>query len=216
MPDITTQVLAIFKQHHAILEDDHFVYASGDHGSGWINKDAIFPHTDAICQLAKWLSDAILNTDIHFDLICGPVTGGVVLSQWLGHHLKKPAIYADKHSVINASGIRQTTFILKRGYDKLVQDKQVLLVDDIINTGHSVLKVKEAITQAGGRVDTIATLINRANVYANDFNTRHFIYLLDYKIPAWPAKSCPLCQQNKPINIEHAYGAAYLAEQQGF
>ena len=33
---------AILTSCHAILSNDHFVYISGQHGSGWIDKDAIF------------------------------------------------------------------------------------------------------------------------------------------------------------------------------
>lgn len=210
MPDIATRVLENFKQHHAILEGDHFVYASGDHGSGWINKDAIFPHAQDICQLAKWLADALVDARVEFDLICGPMVGGVVLSQWLGYHLNKPSIYADKNIDLK-EGELHTTFVIRRGYDRLVQGKTVLLIDDIINTGHSVMRVKEAIVKAGGQVNTIATLINRANVYAEALGVERLIYLLDYKIPVWPASDCPLCNNNQPINTEHAHGANYLA-----
>ena len=36
------ETLQILLDCKAILENDHFVYVSGHHGSGWINKDAIF------------------------------------------------------------------------------------------------------------------------------------------------------------------------------
>jgi hypothetical protein len=42
----------ILEDSGAILHGGHFVYISGDHGDGWIDKDAIFPHTERVSCLA--------------------------------------------------------------------------------------------------------------------------------------------------------------------
>src|SRR5205807_2288923 len=41
------EALAILTEANALLADDRFVYISGDHGSGWIDKDAIYPTRNA-------------------------------------------------------------------------------------------------------------------------------------------------------------------------
>jgi hypothetical protein len=38
----------ILSETKSILENDRFVYISGDHGSGWIDKDVIYPHPEQI------------------------------------------------------------------------------------------------------------------------------------------------------------------------
>jgi hypothetical protein len=38
-------------------------------------------------------------------------------------------------------------------------------------------------------------------------------YLLEYRIPAWPAAACKLCQASVPINTRYAHGREYLARQ---
>ncbi|MEZ4820639.1 MAG: phosphoribosyltransferase family protein [Bdellovibrionota bacterium] len=68
-----------------------------------------------------------------------PVIGGVILSQWIAFHLTQLSgkevlgVYAEKSE--QAPG-----FELKRGYGKLVAGKNVLVVEDILNTGGSIKK----------------------------------------------------------------------------
>jgi orotate phosphoribosyltransferase len=53
------ETLRILREAHAILENDHFVYVSGDHGSGWIDKDAIYPHTERIERLGRDMAKVV-------------------------------------------------------------------------------------------------------------------------------------------------------------
>jgi orotate phosphoribosyltransferase len=78
---------------NAILRDDHFVYINGDHGAGWISKDAIFPHTERASELCMLLADAL--SPYRFDVVCGPATGGLIVSQWTAHHLRLPSVFAE-------------------------------------------------------------------------------------------------------------------------
>ena len=41
----------ILTESGALLDGDHFVYVSGEHGSGWIDKDAVYPRTDRTSRL---------------------------------------------------------------------------------------------------------------------------------------------------------------------
>lgn len=77
----------------AILTGDHFVYVTGEHGDGWIDKDAIFPHTMLTDELCAMLADATRHLAI--DYVCGPATGGLIVSQWTAHHLGVPSLFAD-------------------------------------------------------------------------------------------------------------------------
>ena len=46
----------------ALLSDDHFVYISGDHGSGWVDKDTIFVEPKRVARLCELLADAVRRT----------------------------------------------------------------------------------------------------------------------------------------------------------
>src|SRR5262249_22045150 len=79
------ETLRVLHDANAILKADHFVFVSGDHGSGWIEKDAIYPHTERIEQLGRLLGRAVQAHSI--DVVCGPATGGLILAEWAAHEL---------------------------------------------------------------------------------------------------------------------------------
>lgn len=202
------ETLQILKETHSILENDHFVYVSGDHGSGWVDKDRIYPNTKYISRLSQLLAQAI--SAFKPELICGPAIGGLIIAQWTAHHLGVLSAFAERDPLVQ-SDIKARPFILRRGYDQLVKGKRVLVVDDIVNTGFSLKQTVQAVRKAGGKVEAGAALVTRGNVEAKALGVDEFIYLLEYKIPAWPAATCKLCQQHIPINTQYAHGLEYVS-----
>jgi orotate phosphoribosyltransferase len=205
----------ILTESHAILHGDHFVYINGDHGEGWIAKDEIFPHTDHASELCSLLAAALHPR--QFDIVCGPGTGGLIVSQWTADHLQLPSIFAEHskehgYDPTDASpGPLRPPFALKRGYDRMVVGRRVLIVDDVVNTGESVAETATAVREAGGEVVTVAALRSRGNASPRDVGCEDFVYLTEVKIPTWPAATCELCRRGDPINTQYAHGADFLA-----
>jgi orotate phosphoribosyltransferase len=202
------ETLRLLTEAHAILEKDHFVYISGDHGSGWIDKDAIYPHTERIEQLCRDMANGVRDWGV--EAVCGPATGGLIVAEWTAHELGALSVFAE-HDPAPREGALRGRFVLRRGYDQVVSGKRVLVVDDIVNTGLSLRQTAEAVRGARGEVIGAACLVNRGNVDAVGLGLDRFVYLLEYKIPAWPASACPLCQTSVPINTRYAHGREYLA-----
>lgn len=178
------------------------MYTSGKHGTVYINKDAIYPHTKLVSAMARQIAEHYL--EYKFEVVIGPAVGGVVLSQWLAYHLSELSgrevlsTYADKR----ADG----SFIVRRGYDKLVARKSVLLVDDIINQGTSMRAMKKAIEDRGGEVRFVACLMNRGGLRAEVVGIKEVFTLLDLPLMIYPAKQCPMCRQKIPIDREFGHG----------
>jgi orotate phosphoribosyltransferase len=202
------ETLGILRESGALLEEDHFVYVSGDHGAGWIDKDAIYPHTDRIERLCRDLASGLGGWGV--DVVCGPATGGLIVAQWAAHELGILSVFTEHDEAIEPGALRGR-FVLRRGYDRVVAGKRVLVVDDIVNTGLSLRQTAEAVRGAGGLVAGAACLVSRGNVDADGLGAGRFAYLLEYKIPAWPAPGCRLCRDGVPINVRYAHGAEYLA-----
>jgi orotate phosphoribosyltransferase len=38
-------------------------------------------------------------------------------------------------------------------------------------------------------------------------------YLLEYKIPSWPAADCSLCKEGVPVNTQYANEAKFVTSQ---
>jgi orotate phosphoribosyltransferase len=201
------ETLRILTESDAILANDHFVYVSGDHGSGWIDKDAIYPHTERVEQLCRYLGRRMKGRDI--EVVCGPATGGLIIAEWTAHELGVLSTFTE-HDQPRPGELRGR-FILRRGYDHLVSGRRVLVVDDIVNTGQSARQTAEAVRQAGGEVVAVGALVTRGNVGAAGLGVADFVYLLEYLIPAWPAADCPLCRAGVPVNTRYAHGQDFLA-----
>jgi len=202
-------VLEMLTRVGAVITDSHIVYTSGKHGTAYVNKDAIYPHTEETSVLCKAIAERFANDDV--EVVIAPAIGGVILSQWTAHHLSKIilrevlAVYAEK----SESG---DTFIIKRGYDKLIHGKRVLVVEDVLTTGGSAKRVIEAVGAIGGNVVGLGALCNRGGITPEDVaNPPKLISLVSIKLDAWEESDCPLCRSNVPINTDVGKGRKFLA-----
>ncbi len=200
-------VISILKKVGAVLTDDHFVYTSGKHGSVYINKDAVYPHTKETSLICKMVAQKFQKKRI--EVIAAPALGGIILSQWtaywLSHltHQEVLGIYTEKDSEKNQ--------IFTRGYDTLVKGKRVLVVEDLTTTGGSVHKVVNAVKSAGGNVISVAVMVNRdpEHVTAKALGVP-FWALSVLRAESFEESKCPLCKKGIPINTAVGHGKKYL------
>jgi orotate phosphoribosyltransferase len=193
---------AILAEARAIITGSHIVYTSGKHGSAYVNKDAVYPNTARVAELCRFLADAAAPH--RPEVVCGPATGGIILAQWTGHHLGIPAVYAEKAP--------EGGMALRRGYDKLVAGKRVLVVEDILNTGGSVKDAVAAVRAAGGTVVAVGALVNRGAITAGDVGVPALTALFAVALDAWDAATCPLCRDGVPVNTDVGKGREFLAK----
>lgn len=186
----------------------HFVFTSGRHGDKYINKDAIYPNTRDTSALCKTF--AAHFKDERIDVVIGPAIGAAILSQWTAYHLTEMngrdvlSVYADKDG---AGG-----FVLKRGYDRLVKGKRVLIVEDLMTTGGSVKKVIEVARACGAEVVGVSAICNRGGVKAEDIGAPpRFISLVSIELDSWEGATCNLCERKIPVNTEIGHGKAFAA-----
>ncbi len=206
---IEGDVLDVLKQIKAIITNSHIVYTSGKHGSAYVNKDAIYPHTEITSQLCLELAKHFSKSSV--DVVIAPAIGGVILSQWIAYHLTQLTgrevlgVYAEKSE--NAD-----VFVIKRGYDKLCRSKKILVVEDILTTGGSVKKVVEAVRTILGEVVGVAALCNRGNITTRELGEiPHLFSLAQVQLEAWDESECPLCKDQIPINTDVGKGNEFLA-----
>src|SRR5258708_33859616 len=135
------EVITILKKTKAILADSHFVGTSGRHMPTYINKDALYPHTQETSRICQLFAEKYKDQAI--DVVAAPALGGIILSTWTAYHLsqlkKKEVlgVYTEKTPDKNQ--------VFTRGYDKLVKGKNVLIIEDLTTTGGSVKKVVDSI-----------------------------------------------------------------------
>lgn len=198
-------VLALFARRGAILTETHAVYASGRHGSAYVNKDAIYPHVNDLSTLCRLMASGFVEDGV--DVVVAPALGGIALTQWIAHHLSVDgrevlAVYAEK----SGDG-----FALTRGYDQLVAGKRVLIAEDILTTGGSVAKVVSSVEAVGGVVIGVVALCNRGAVLAETLGVSRLQALVDVNLESWSEDECPLCKRGVPINTTVGKGREFLA-----
>lgn len=204
-------IFEILKGTGALITDDHFVYTSGKHGSVYINKDAIYPHTEKASEVGKLFAEKVKDLDI--DVVVGPMIGGIILSQWTAYHLSKlkgkeiPGVYTEKDAESNQ-------IFSRRDYDKLVNGRNVLIVEDLTTTGASVAKVVNTVIAANGKVVSVGVMIDRSEKGMNEeIIGAPFFTLGRLTTEVYEAIDCPLCKEGKPINTKIGHGKKFLQEQ---
>ncbi len=204
---MTTDIISILKRVGGIITDSHFVYTSGKHGSVYINKDTLYRHTKLASSVGKMFASK--HRDLPVDVVAGPAMGGVLLSQWTAYHLSQIqdkevlGAFAEK----TPDGNQEFT----RGYDKLLRDKNVLIVEDLTTTGGSVMKVIKSAQAVGANVVAVVVMVNRNPEKVNSqLFDLPFSSLGVLKAEAFDAAKCPLCKQGMPINTTVGHGKKYL------
>jgi len=207
-------VILILKKVGAILTDDHFVYTSGKHGSVYINKDFLYPHTKETAQVGKMFAEKFKSKAI--DVVAAPAVGGTILCTWTAYYLSKfkkkevLSVYTEKDKGTTASAA-ESEQMFRRGYDKFIKGKKVLVLEDLTTTGISVKKTVDAVRKAGGKVTAVGVMVNRNPSQVNSkFVGTPFFALGVFPAHAFDEKDCPLCKKGVPINTKIGHGKKFL------
>jgi orotate phosphoribosyltransferase len=201
-----SEVLDVLERVGA-FRSGHFVFTHGRHSDKYINKDAIYPFTRETSLLCRAMAEIFKKDNI--EVVIGPAIGAAILSQWVGHHLTEmtgrdvASVYADKDGLGG--------FIVKRGYDRVIEGRNTLVIEDLMTTGGSVRKVIEAARKAGANIVGVTAIANRGGVQAADIgNPGKFKPLLDVHLDSWEPNECPLCERGMPVNTDIGHGKEFL------
>lgn len=194
-------LLKLLTRHGALLRDGHFVGTSGRHLSAYVNKDALYPRPRDLARLCTALGQPYQDHDIQ--AVVAPALGGIALAQhtaaWFGPDVL--ALYTEP----TPDG--QT---LRRGYDRLVSGRRVLLVEDVLTTGTTLQQTADAVRTAGGAVVAAAALVNRGGLTAAALGVPELRCLLDLPLDSWEPADCPLCRAGVPVRSDVGHGAEFL------
>ncbi|MBI2674299.1 MAG: phosphoribosyltransferase [Candidatus Yanofskybacteria bacterium] len=204
------EVLQILKKTGALIPNGHFVGVSGRHLDTYITKDALLPHTAEVSKIAKLIAEKAKNLKV--DAVVGPALGGIILSQWVAHHLSR--IQRKKILSFYTEKTNDAGQAFTRGYDERVKGQKLLVVEDTVTTGGSAIKVVNAVKQAGGKVAKIIVITNRDPKQVNSkFLGVSFSSLCNLSLASYDPKDCPMCKAGVPVNIKLGHGKKFLESQ---
>lgn len=141
------------------------------------------------------------------DIITGPAVAGAMLAVPISLRLNKAFVYPEKVRIwIDSLGnittdeedVYQEKIIMqfRRGYDRVIKNKTVWIVEDIITTGNSVEKTIQAVKDCGGLVSGVSAIWNRGEYKSSK---GLFIPLIDETIYSYLPIDCPECADSIPL-----------------
>jgi orotate phosphoribosyltransferase len=193
------------------LRDGHFQLKSGRHGDAYVEKFAVLSDPAATSELCSFWAAEVRDADgsPRVDLVAGPTTGGVILAFETGRQLGVRAIFAEE--VRDADGATHREF--RRGF-RIRPGERVLLVDDILTTGGSLLAMLPAVEAMGGEIVACVVLVDRSGGGTNTLTSPstgriyplRSLWRLDLPTYEAGAARCPQCAAGTPIHVPGSSG----------
>jgi len=193
------------------LREGHFQLKSGRHGDAYVEKFAVLSDPAATSELCAFWASAFADEDgeARVDLVAGPTTGGVILAFETGRQLRVRAIFAEE--IRDADGSTRREF--RRGF-RIEPGERVLIVDDILTTGGSLLAMLPAVEAMGGEIVECDVLVDRSggatSTLTSPSSGRSYplrsLWRLDLPTYEPGPATCPRCAEGTPLHTPGSSG----------
>lgn len=207
-PGVGRRVEELFVASGA-LRAGHFQLKSGRHAERYLEKFQVLQYPEAVTELSSQLAALVGGrAGRGVDVVVGPTTGGVILAFEVARQLGVRGIFAEE--VRDPDGTTRREF--RRGF-ALAEGERVLLVDDILTTGGSLLAMLPPIEAAGAELVLAAVLVDRSGgltsitspVSGHSFPARA-LWTLDLPTFEPGAPTCPACAAGLPLEVPGSSG----------
>jgi len=198
--ELRERALKDLQQSEVLMLDGHFDYGNGYHGRVYLNPHQLFRHPSTIWRFAQDLIDLLPPELVQrTEVVAGPVTGGALLAHTIAGLLdSRRALTHPPCSFAPFNYDPAGGFTLRNFYRQELNGKQVLLADDVRNTGETFAKCASLVREAGGDVVATIEIYDRGEAVV-DLGVPN-IALAEYRAPDnFPASACPLCKAHTPI-----------------
>lgn len=185
-------ILDLFREAGAFLEG-HFLLTSGLHSPYYVEKFKLLQRPQYVEQLAQAIAEHFQGERV--DVVVGPAVGGIILAYEVARVLGARMAFTERE---------EGKMRFRRDFT-LGEGDSVLVVEDVVTTGASLLEVLEAVREKGAHIVGIAVLVDRSGGKASF--PYPFFSLLQMEIPVYTPDECPLCQQS--ITLQKR-GSRYL------
>lgn len=178
------KVLELMKELGA-LHQGHFQLSSGRHSDFYFQCARIlqFP------ELARELGAALAGffSDETCDLVVSPALGGILIGHELARAVGRRFVFAER---------KDGELQIRRGFE-LDPGEKVIICEDVVTRGTSLLEVVKVVEEAGGKVVGLTSIIDRTGGEVELPLPLHS--LARVKVETWEPDDCPLCRQGQPV-----------------
>jgi len=176
-------MLGILQEHGAIISG-HFRMPWGLHSPTYIQTALVVQYPHLSQKIARALSDKFPG---DVDVVVSPAMGAVVIGQEVARVRKCRSIFAERTGSV---------MTLKRDF-RLSAGEKVLVVEDVLTSGHTTGEVVSLATAYGAKVVGVAAIVDRS--IAQLPLSVPVRALVTYPVKVYPPDTCDLCSRSVPL-----------------
>jgi len=176
----SNRLMNLFSETGALLKG-HFELSSGKHSDEYFQCALVLQFPQHCELLAKMLREKFKDEKIT--CVVGPALGGVTIAYELARQLDCRSVFAER---------KEGRMQLRRGFE-LSNTDNVLIVEDVITTGGSVLEVTDLINNLEVSIAGLACIVDRSG--GNFKSLYRFISLLQINPKIFDPRACSLCKE---------------------
>lgn len=192
----------------AIHEDVHVVYTNDEHGDGYMKLTPVYADPFFLKELCLELVEPFKG---QFDTIVAPAVGAIALSTTASQLISTPERPV---SGIWAAKTAEKGFeIIDPAFVRAVRDQRVLIVEDSVKSGGSVVKVRKVVEALDGEVVGVRAVNTYGQVTAGTLEVPHFNSLIQVNFQVYDENDCVLCDEKVPIIEDIAHGSRFRTAQ---
>lgn len=169
------------------LKHGHFLLSSGLHSDRYCQCATLFEFPDTASRVADLMRHQLADK-VQPSTILTPAIGGILWGYELARALGCRSIFAERKP--------GEPFGLRRGYE-LGPGDRVLLAEDVITTGKSVMELVPLVEQAGAQIVGFAAIADRSKGKFQPDAPMHSLVKLNFNV--YQPEECPLCKAGEPL-----------------
>jgi orotate phosphoribosyltransferase len=180
-------VIDLMRESGALLTG-HFELASGLHSGEYIQCARLLEDPGRAEKVGRYLARLLREAvgDLPPEVVVNPAVGGLIIGHEVARALGTRCIFAER-----VAG----DMTLRRGFD-IEEGERTVVVEDVFTTGGSIKEVMEVVSQAGGRVVAVGSVVDRGGDV--DFGVPT-VSLVKAEIQNYEPAECPMCKAGRQV-----------------
>jgi len=172
------KVLALMRELGA-LHSGHFQLSSGLHSDTYFQCAKILQFPELARDLGAVMAEFFADTP--HDLVVSPALGGILIGHEVARALGRRFVFSER---------KDGVMMIRRGFE-IEPGEKVIIAEDVVTRGTSLLEVVKCVEDAGGVVTGLTSIIDRTG---GDVALPHPLQALArVKVKTFAADNCPLC-----------------------
>jgi orotate phosphoribosyltransferase len=178
---MTEQKVLSLMQELGALHNGHFLLSSGLHSDRYFQCARILQFPDLARELGAAIAARFEGAPC--DSVVSPALGGILIGHEVARALGRRFVFSER---------KDGEMMIRRGF-QLEKGEKVIIVEDVVTRGTSLLEVVKVVEEAGGVVTGLSSIIDRTSGEVElpmPLNS-----LARVEVQTWTPEECPLCKE---------------------